>query len=293
VSPAVAAGYRMRPDAALVLEGGGMRGQYASGVMDGFLQAGLRFPYVIGVSAGISNAASYVAGQAGRNREIFTRFAGDRRYFSWRNWLRGGNPFGMDFIYRELPDHIPFDFEAFAASPVRFRVGATDCATGRAVFFDKDDAPLAEALIASASLPMVGRMARVKGRLYLDGGIAAPIPFRQAAADGFSRRVVVLTRNRGFRKRAPGSAVRAAIRWKYRRFPALADAVARQHETYNRALDELAAEEAAGRVRVIRPSHPLAVGRYSQNREELERLYQNGLADAAARLDELRGFLSA
>lgn len=293
MSPAVAAGYRMRPDAALVLEGGGMRGQYASGVMDGFLQAGLRFPYVIGVSAGISNAASYVAGQAGRNREIFTRFAGDRRYFSWRNWLRGGNPFGMDFIYRELPDHIPFDFEAFAASPVRFRVGATDCATGRAVFFDKDDAPLAEALIASASLPMVGRMARVKGRLYLDGGIAAPIPFRQAAADGFSRRVVVLTRNRGFRKRAPGPAVHAAIRWKYRRFPALADAVARQHETYNRALDELAAEEAAGRVRVIRPSHPLAVGRYSQNREELERLYQNGLADAAARLDELRGFLSA
>ena len=53
----MAAGFRMRPDAALVLEGGGMRGQYASGVMDGFLQAGLRFPYVIGVSAGISNAA--------------------------------------------------------------------------------------------------------------------------------------------------------------------------------------------------------------------------------------------
>jgi predicted patatin/cPLA2 family phospholipase len=289
----MAAGFRMRPDAALVLEGGGMRGQYASGVMDGFLRAGIRFPYVIGVSAGISNAASYVAGQAGRNREIFTRFAGDRRYFSWRNWLRGGNPFGMDVIYRELPDHIPFDFEAFAASPVRFRVGATDCATGRAVFFDKEEVPLAEALMASASLPMVGRMARVKGRLYLDGGIAAPIPFRQAAADGYGRRVVVLTRNRGFRKHAPGAAVRAAIRWKYRRFPALAEAVARQHETYNRALDELEAEEAAGRVRVIRPSHPLAVGRYSQNREALERLYQNGLADAAARADELRGFLSA
>ena len=289
----MAAGFRMRPDAALVLEGGGMRGQYASGVMDGFLRSGIRFPYVIGVSAWISNAASYVAGQAGRNREIFTRFAGDRRYFSWRNWLRGGNPFGMDFIYRELPDHIPFDFEAFAASPVRFRVGATDCATGRAVFFDKEEVPLAEALMASASLPMVGRMARVNGRLYLDGGIAAPIPFRQAAADGYGRRVVVLTRNRGFRKHAPGPAVRAAIRWKYRRFPALAEAVARQHETYNRALDELEAEEAAGRVRVIRPSHPLAVGRYSQNREALERLYQNGLADAAAQADELRGFLSA
>ena len=284
--------FPVRGDAALVLEGGGMRGQYASGVLDWLLQAGFRFPYVIGVSAGISNAASYVAGQFGRNRQVFTTFAGDPRYFSWRNWWREGNPFGMDFIYRELPEHIPFDFAAFAAAPGRFRIGATDCATGRAVFFDKPDAPLGEALRASASLPLVGSMARVNGKLYLDGGIAAPIPFRQAAADGYPRSVVVLTRNRGFRKAPPGAAVRAAIRWKYRRFQALAAAVARQPETYNRALDELEAEEAAGRVLVIRPTQPLAVGRYSQDRAELERLYQNGYADAQAGADQLRGFLS-
>ena len=286
------AAFPVRSDAALVLEGGGMRAQYASGAMDFFLEAGLRFPYVIGVSAGISNAASYVAGQFERNRQVYTRFAGDPRYFSWRNWFKHGNPFGMDFIYRELPSHLPFDFAAFEAAPVRFRVGATDCATGRAVFFDKTDAPLTETLLASSSLPLVGRMARVNGRLYLDGGISDPIPFRQAAADGFPRRVVVLTRNQGFRKPAPGAAMRAAIRLKYRRFPALAGAVLRQHETYNRAMDELEAEESAGRVFVIRPSKPLAVGRYSQDRTELERLYQNGRADAALRADPLRDFLS-
>ena len=289
----MAAEFRMRGDAGLVLEGGGMRGQYASGVMDWLLQAGIRFPYVIGVSAGISNAASYVSGQFERNRRIFTTFAGDPRYFSWRNWWRGGNPFGMDFIYHELPKHIPFDFEAFTAAPGRFRIGATDCATGAAAYFDKGAVALEEALLASASLPIVGRMARVGGRLYLDGGIADPIPFRQAAADGFGRRVVVLTRNRGFRKRAPGTAMRAAIGWKYRRFPELAAALARQHETYNRALEELEAEEAEGRVRVIRPSRPLAVGRYSQDRAQLEGLYQNGQADAAAGLEKLRDFLSA
>ena len=283
----------VRADAALVLEGGGMRAQYASGAMDCFLKAGISFPYVIGVSAGISNAASYVAGQFERNRQVFTRFAGDPRYFSWRNWVTQGNPFGMDFIYRELPNYLPFDFAAFAAAPVRFRIGATDCATGRAVSFDKGEAKLEEALLASSSLPLVGRMATVNGRLYLDGGIADPIPFRQAAADGYGRRVVVLTRNRGFRKPAPGAGVRAAVRVKYRKFPELGAAVARQHETYNRALDELEAEEAAGRLLVIRPSRPLAVGRYSQDRAQLEGLYQNGQADAAAGLEKLRDFLSA
>ena len=102
----------------------------------------------------------------------------------------------------------------------------------------------------------------------------------------------MLTRNRGFRKPAPGAAIRAAIRLKYRRFPALAAVVARQAETYNRQLDELDAEEAAGRALVIRPSRPLAVGRYSQDRAELERLYQNGWADAEAGLAQLRDFLS-
>ena len=82
------------------------------------------------------------------------------------------------------------------------------------------------------------------------------------------------------------------MRLKYRRFPALADAVARQHETYNRAMDELEAEERAERLFVIRPSRPLAVGRYSQDRAELERLYQNGWADAEAVLPQLRDFLS-
>lgn len=283
--------WRVRKDAALVLEGGGMRAQYSSGAMDWFLQAGLRFPYVIGVSAGISNAASYVAGQFGRNREIFMRFAGDPRYFSWRNWPKQGNPFGLKFIFRQIPEIIPFDFAAFQAAPVRFRIGATDCRTGQAVFFDKDDAPMIDALLASASLPVVGRMARVNGRLYLDGGISDPIPFAEADADGHARRVVVLTRNRGFRKHAPRPAMRAAIRLQYRSFPALAEAVLHQHETYNRRLNELEAEEAAGRLLVIRPSQPLQVGRYSQDRAELEQLYRNGWDDAAAVENALRRFL--
>ncbi|MFR9592788.1 MAG: patatin-like phospholipase family protein, partial [Rikenellaceae bacterium] len=51
---------------ALVLEGGGMRGVFTSGVLDYFLDNNIEFTYVIGVSAGCSNALSYLAGQRGR-----------------------------------------------------------------------------------------------------------------------------------------------------------------------------------------------------------------------------------
>ena len=39
----------------LVLEGGGNRAIYTSGVLDAFMDQGITFPYVIGVSAGSCN----------------------------------------------------------------------------------------------------------------------------------------------------------------------------------------------------------------------------------------------
>ena len=47
----------------LVLEGGGMRGVFTSGVLDAFMKHGLRFNYVVAVSAGACNGMSYMSWQ--------------------------------------------------------------------------------------------------------------------------------------------------------------------------------------------------------------------------------------
>ena len=60
----------MTEHTALVLEGGAMRGIYTAGALDVFLEQGLQFPYVIGVSAGALNALSYISGQRGRNAKV-------------------------------------------------------------------------------------------------------------------------------------------------------------------------------------------------------------------------------
>lgn len=269
-----------------------MRAQYVSGVLDAFFDWKLEFPYIIGVSAGISNAASFVSAQQGRNREIFTRFAGDSRYFSWFNLLLQGNPFGLNFIYSEIPvTHVPFDFDTFQKAPGRFVTGVTQCRTGQAVYFDKNDAPILDALRASASLPVIGRMAFIQGEPYLDGGIADPIPIRKALADGATRPIVILTRNRGFRKPYPTYFQRMLTRFRYFRFPALARAILAQPTLYNQTLDFLDQEEAAGRIFIIRPSTPLNVDRYSQCLDALEQLYQTGRTDALQCHDALMAYL--
>lgn len=43
---------RIDDHSGLVLEGGGMRGVFTCGVLDSFMDRGIRFPYTIGVSAG-------------------------------------------------------------------------------------------------------------------------------------------------------------------------------------------------------------------------------------------------
>jgi predicted patatin/cPLA2 family phospholipase len=50
----------------LVVEGGGMKCAYSAGILDRFLDEGITFDYCVGVSAGVANAASYLAGQRGR-----------------------------------------------------------------------------------------------------------------------------------------------------------------------------------------------------------------------------------
>lgn len=53
---------------------------------------------------------------------------------------------------------------------------------------------------ASSSLPFVSPITYVDGVPMLDGGIVDSIPVEYALNQGFDKLVIVLTRNRGYRK---------------------------------------------------------------------------------------------
>ncbi|MDR2768260.1 MAG: patatin family protein, partial [Treponema sp.] len=182
----------------LVLEGGGLRGNYTAGVLDAFLDEQILFPYVIGVSAGSGMGCSYVSGQKGRNLEILRRFHGDPRYLSFRNFITTGSVFGMDFVFHQIPNTlIPFDWKSFVDSPARFTAVCTDCDTGRAAYFEKKPGIGAEEFLtileASSSMPYAAPMVAYNGKKYLDGAITDAIPLEKAVSEGFTRNVVVLT----------------------------------------------------------------------------------------------------
>jgi predicted patatin/cPLA2 family phospholipase len=264
---------------ALVLEGGGLRGNYTAGVLDAFLDSGAEFDYVIGVSAGAGMGCSYVSKQRGRNLEVLKRFRNDPRYLSVRSYLKTGDYFGLDFIYDEIPTkYIPFDTAAFNANGAQFISVATDVETGQAAYLDKGD-DIMQAMKASSAMPFVSRIVECRGRKLLDGGIGDAIPLRKALADGCRDAVVVLTHPAGYvRKRD----FHPPSRLFYRRYPRFIEALDTYIDRYNESLAFAEAEAAAGRVTIIRPSIDMHISRTEKSVERFIAFYELGLKDGAA-----------
>ena len=194
----------------LVLEGGALRTIFSSGVCDAFLDLGLPMPdYTIGVSAGIAYGVSYLSRQSRRNLKLVTTYANDHRYMSWRNMLNPKNRsyFGLKFSYETIPNELlPFDYDAFEAYPGTVEAVVTNLNTGKADYLPvprRDDHNLL--LQATCAIPMMFPVIEIDGQPYLDGGCADAIPWKRAFEVGCDRVVVVLTRERDYRKEADPS----------------------------------------------------------------------------------------
>ncbi|WP_312472623.1 patatin family protein [Neobacillus sp.] len=272
----------------LVLEGGGMRGVYTAGILEYFLENQLFFPYVIGVSAGACNAASYLSKQKGRNKTVTIDYAADPRYISWKNYFKSRQFFGMDFIFDEIPNkHVPYDYDTFYNNTSEFVVGTTDCLTGEPVYYNKKeyDKDLLTVLRASSSLPFIAPEISFKDRILLDGGISDPIPIKKAQHDGFAKNIVILTRNQGYLKKP--SKFHFLVDRKYPEYTGLRKALRNRYRIYNETVAYLEKEERDGNVLIIRPTTPLKVGRMERNPARLAELYFQGYEDAKHSLSEI------
>jgi len=267
----------------LLLEGGGMRGVYTAGVLDCWMDRGLYYPYIIGISSGSWIATSYMSGQRGRSRTCMIDYARDRRAYSYGNWLRRGSLLGMEFLFGTLPDQLePFDYETYYRSEQQLIVVITDASSGEAVFYTNEDtrdaANLSRLLTASVSLPLVSRLVEWQGKYVLDGGIADSLPLQKALDDGYCKNVLVLNKPKGYRKRR--SILDYPAAWMNRRYPKLAKAILERYRHYNRTLEQIERLEEDGEVYVIRPSKDLKVGRGERRPEKLKALYELGYSDA-------------
>ena len=261
----------------LVLEGGGMRGVFTSGVLDAFMKYDLYFNYIVAVSAGACNGLSYISRQPRRARLSNIDMLVKYNYIGLRHLVTQGCIFDPELLYDRFPNElIPYDYDTYFASPSTFEMVVTNCNTGRAEYLtekDGDRQRLLDICRASSSLPYVSNVIDVDGQPYLDGGIVDSIPVGRAIDMGYDRNVLVLTRNRGYRNTSKDRKIPKFI---YKKYPRLRVALSRRIAEYNHQLDMVEEMEDKGLVDVIRPLRPMDVDRIEKDEKKLEALYEEG-----------------
>ena len=214
-------------------------------------------------------------------------------YYGVRKFIKEKSLMNMDMIFDIYPKQIyPFDFDTYFRSEMNCELVTTNCVTGKAEYMDEAQDPdrLMKICRASSSMPLLCPIVNIDGIPYLDGGLADSIPIRRAMDIGNEKIIVVLTRNRGYRKKAVSKAVEKMYRRAYRSYPNLLRTLLRRAPYYNRTLNELENLEREGKIFVIRPQVK-PVSRLERSQEHLMAFYHHGYDLMEREYDRLMEYL--
>jgi NTE family protein len=203
------------PRTALVLSGGGAKGIAHIGVLVALDSLGIRPGLIVGTSMGAVVGALYASGYTGRELDSLARVTPLAALFRtyqplaprslgilqplvvWEQGTRGFALQSASVVEAEANALVSAamlrgDLLArgdFDSLPIPFRAVATDLATREVVVLRSGD--LAQAVRASAAVPLLFAPERQGDRFLTDGGLSANIPIRVARAEG-ARRVIVV-----------------------------------------------------------------------------------------------------
>ncbi|MEX2475027.1 patatin family protein [Marinobacter sp.] len=276
-----------KSSSALVVEGGAMRGIFAAGVLDAFLEHQYQpFRRAYGVSAGSTNLIGYLSGDLGRNRKIITGHACRADFIDWKRFAKGGHLCDVRWLWQQSFADVPLSLETYLTGGTELWVTTTSALTGQPRYFRIDEHNMHDVFTASCSLPIAYRdYPEVDGEPMTDGGFADSIPVIKAYEDGARDITVVLSRPPGYRKKPPR--FKFVPKRLFRAYPALAEASMRRANQYNASLAFIENPPADCTIRMIAPPENFAVGRLTRKPDLLDQGYQDGHRAGLIYLDDL------
>lgn len=275
----------------LVLEGGGIRALYTSGVLDAFMENGIEFPYVIGVSAGSCNGASYLGKNLHRMRDITINYSGDKRYKSINSMLKNGEYLNSKWIFGELTyDIYPLDYDTYDSSNATMCVVATNALTGKAeYFYPTDFRDGCEELRASCALPLATKAVQIGKDYYFDGGVTDSIPLKRAFDDGCKKCVVILTQDKNYVKQPMGHS--SAVKRAMKKYPLVAQGILNRHNMYNAQREYIFEQQRLGNALVICPEDSLNCGTLNVSPAQQRDIYNLGYYQGLYNIDRVKEFI--
>ena len=274
----------------LILEGGALRSLYTSGVLDVLMKYNIEANYVLGVSAGALTGMNYVSKQAGRSAKINIENCDNSRYIGMKALRKEGGIIGYNYLFDDLSQNAyPFDYEKFKFSDQKFIPVITNCEKGITEYVEKNECKddIFKVVQASSSMPLCSKMVKIGGSHYLDGAVTMPIPVDWAIEQNHKNILVVLTRDREYRKPEISNTMKSMYKRVYHKYPKLVENLCTMPERYNKLKEHINDLEKQGRIMVIAPKEPVTVSRLEKDKEKLKKLYEDGKKDMEEGIDKL------
>ncbi|TCT12979.1 putative patatin/cPLA2 family phospholipase [Natranaerovirga pectinivora] len=261
---------------ALVVEGGAMRGIFSTGILDAFLVNKFNpFDLHIGVSAGASNLAAYLAKMYQRNYKIFTDYSIRPDFINWRKFIFGGHLIDLDWLWDITIKEIRLDLKTICSNKGRYLMGLTDINTGQPVYIEPSEDNLEELLKASSSIPIFYRkFIEVEGLAYTDGGLADPIPVLEAYRQGATNIMVI--RSRPFSYEMKPSSNNFLVNRYFKKYPMLKKALLNREKVYKEAIEFIRKPPNGIKVMEINPPEDFQTKRLTKDIKILNQDYKIG-----------------
>jgi len=142
---------------ALVVEGGAMRGIFAAGVLDAFMQEEYNpFQFAIGASAGASNLLGYLSKQPKRSYQIITDLATSKDFYNPVRFMKGGHLTDVKWLSETSLQKYPLNLNELHSN-IPLYSAVTDINTGAASYFKVTQDNLLNVIEATTALPVAYR----------------------------------------------------------------------------------------------------------------------------------------
>ncbi|EWH05621.1 MULTISPECIES: patatin-like phospholipase family protein [Pseudoalteromonas] len=211
---------------ALIAEGGGQRGIFTAGVLDAWLEENYDpFDLFIGTSAGSQNLTSYLARQKGYAKRLIRGLSRHKRFFQLGRGLIGKSIVDLDWYFdktKEVNRALDFKTATQSLGQRELLITATHAIDRKPYYLTPtgEDTQWLALLKASSALPFLYRdgvnltpwfttkaandaiiqsaNTDLANNVFLDGGLAAPLPVKEAYNRGARDIVVIRTVDKDF-----------------------------------------------------------------------------------------------
>jgi predicted patatin/cPLA2 family phospholipase len=276
------------PQQALIIQGGGFKTAFTTGVLDAFLEA-KHNPFMIyaGVSGGANALSYYLADQHGSCIASIDELMKDTQPKLSRI-VKTGTILNVDFFHEIADSLVPLDMQHIIRHQLHKKIGIvmTNRETGNPHYFEPSPENWVEALIASCALPFVSKGKHtINGVEYMDGGWSDPIPVEWAIRQGATDITVIRTSPAQQRQKQALHDYLGSLY--HRKDEVLKTVFAENHLRYNQTLDFIEANPHNVTIRQIAPAHDLQTGSFTKMKKALYPDYEYGVKLGREYLDLL------